>query len=94
MSVLAVDLHVRGGGGPALERVFTEQFRPAISRQPGFVGVELLAPGEGDRWLLLIRFRDEAARLAWVDTDVHQVVWPLLAEQCDRAEPSLFEPVA
>lgn len=93
MSVLVVDLHVRSGAGRDLEQVFVERFRPAISAQPGFEGVELLRPQEGVRWVLLIRFADEAARLTWVDTELHQSVWPLMEQHCDRADPAIFEPV-
>lgn len=93
MSVLVVDLHVRSAAGEQLEQVFDGRFRPAISAQPGFVGVELLKPTEGDRWVLLIRFTDETARLAWVATDVHQEVWPLIEQHCDGVDPALFEPV-
>lgn len=93
MSVLVVDLHVRSGAGRQLEQVFVEQFRPAISAQPGFVGVELLRPEQGDRWALLVRFADEAARLTWVGTELHQAVWPLMEQHCDRADPAVFEPV-
>lgn len=93
MSVCVVDLQVRAGAAGELARVFTERFRPAITGQPGFVQVELLRPGQGSRWLLLIRFTDEPARLAWVDTDLHQQVWPLVEQHCDRADTTLFEPV-
>jgi heme-degrading monooxygenase HmoA len=51
MFVLFVDMRVRPGAQPALEKTYTEIFRPAISRQEGFRGVELLRPNQvGENW--------------------------------------------
>jgi heme-degrading monooxygenase HmoA len=93
MSVLIVELHVRTGGESKLESAFASVFRPAISKQPGFQEVTLMRPGQGNRWLLEIRFVDEESRLAWVATDLHQNVWPRLDVLCDQAVPEVFEPV-
>ena len=77
MFVLFVDMRVRPGAQPALEKTYTEIFRPAISRQEGFRGVELLRPNqEGGEWRLRIAFESHALQKKWVALDLHQEVWP------------------
>jgi heme-degrading monooxygenase HmoA len=93
MSVLIVELEVRPGQEDDLGRAFADHFRPAISAQPGFEAVTLLRPTGGQRWLLEIRFVDEARRLAWVATDAHQKAWPEIDRACRQAKSELFEPV-
>ncbi len=46
MFVLFVDMKLKPGAQAALEKTYTEIFRPAISRQEGFRGVELLRPNQ------------------------------------------------
>ncbi|HLH99782.1 MAG TPA: antibiotic biosynthesis monooxygenase family protein [Acidimicrobiales bacterium] len=95
MSVLIVDLDVRAGAEDTLQSTYVSEFRPAISSQPGFEGVDLLRPADGNgHWRLEIRFADEPARLRWVETDVHQRVWPLMGNCCDEATPVVYEPVS
>jgi heme-degrading monooxygenase HmoA len=77
-----------------LERAFIDVFRPAISAQPGFEAVALLRPTAGQRWLLEIRFSDEAKRLAWVATDTHKKVWPEIDQVCEQFNTVLFEEVS
>jgi heme-degrading monooxygenase HmoA len=81
MFVLFVDMRVKPGAQQALEKTYTEIFRPAISRQEGFRGVELLRPnqqsdGEGSKWRLSIAFESHALQKKWVALDLHQEVWP------------------
>jgi heme-degrading monooxygenase HmoA len=81
MFVLFVDMRVKPGSQQALEKTYTEVFRPAISRQEGFRDVELLRPnqapsGEGGEWRLRIAFESHALQKKWVAQDLHQEVWP------------------
>jgi heme-degrading monooxygenase HmoA len=77
MFVLFVDMRVQPGAQPALEKTYTEVFRPAISRQEGFRGVELLRPNQvGENWRLSIAFESHALQKKWVALDLHQEVWP------------------
>lgn len=91
MSACIVTLRVRSGAEDKLAEVFSAVFRPAISRQPGFESVSLLRPPPGQPWLLDIRFADEETRLAWVDTALHQEVWPQLESLCEQADPTVYE---
>lgn len=81
MFVLFVHMRVKPGARHALEKTYTEIFRPAISRQEGFRGVELLRPnqdptGESGEWRLRIAFESQALQKKWVAHDLHQEVWP------------------
>jgi heme-degrading monooxygenase HmoA len=77
MFVLFVDMKLKPGAQPALEKTYTEVFRPAISRQEGFRGVELLQPNQAeDQWRLSIAFESHALQKKWVAMDLHQEVWP------------------
>jgi heme-degrading monooxygenase HmoA len=81
MFVLFVDMQVKPGVQQALEKTYTEIFRPAISRQEGFRGVELLRPNhEGDQWRLSIAFESHAWQKKWVALDLHQEVWPQMED--------------
>ena len=83
MFVLHVDLKVKQGLEPVIERIYIENFRPAISRQDRFGAVELLRPTEdrGD-YRLTIAFEDCTSQQKWVSTEIHQIVWPQMEAQC------------
>ena len=88
----AIQLYVEMDVDPAREKEmlanYRQTFRPAISKQPGFVEVKLLkfrSVASGDvkaptAYRLLISFQTEEQRLKWVATDLHQQVWPTLAK--------------
>jgi heme-degrading monooxygenase HmoA len=83
MFVLFVDMNVKPGSQQALEKTYTEIFRPAISRQEGFRGVELLRPNEdGGEYRLSIAFELHALQKKWVASDLHQQVWPQIESHC------------
>ena len=77
MFVLFVDMKLKPGAQAALEKTYAEVFRPAISRQEGFRGVELLRPNQTDgQWRLRLAFESHALQKKWVAMDLHQEVWP------------------
>jgi heme-degrading monooxygenase HmoA len=77
MFVLFVDMKLKPGAQPGLEKTYAENFRPAISQQEGFRGVELLRPNQaGGEWRLRIAFESHELQKKWVALDLHQVVWP------------------
>ena len=83
MVALHVDLQLKPGARPELEKTFRDVFRPAISAQPGFSGVALLhSVDEADHYRLVIEFQSEELRLDWVATDLHQQVWPRMEAHC------------
>jgi heme-degrading monooxygenase HmoA len=93
VSVLHVDLRTREGAADALLDTFRTRFRPAISEQPGFRSVSLLK-GEEVPHRLVIVFEREEQRLRWIETAVHQEVWPQMEAHCESYQPVLFEEVS
>jgi heme-degrading monooxygenase HmoA len=83
MFVLFVDMSVKSGSRPDLEKTFSEIFRPAISRQEGFRDVELLRPNQdGGEYRLRIAFEVHDLQKKWVASDLHQQVWPQIEGHC------------
>ena len=85
-----VQLHVDLAVDPAKEKEmmhnFETIFRPAASRQPGYVDVKMCklrstVAGEapkGSNYRFVLRFASEELRQKWVATDTHQKVWPTI----------------
>jgi heme-degrading monooxygenase HmoA len=76
---LHVDLEVDPAKEAELLKNFRTIFRPAISKQPGFVDVKLLKTRNAPtRYRLLISFQTEEQRQKWVAADDHQRAWPTI----------------
>jgi heme-degrading monooxygenase HmoA len=83
MFVLHIELKVKPGLQQSLEKTYLEKFRPAISAQEGFNAVQLLHLQDDDaNYRLCLTFDQQAAQQKWVATDLHQEVWPAIADQC------------
>ncbi|MEO8736873.1 MAG: antibiotic biosynthesis monooxygenase family protein [Edaphobacter sp.] len=84
MFVLHIELQVKPGQQQVLEKIYVEDFQPAISGQSGFRSASLLRPaddGAGD-YLLSLTFDQQTSQQKWVSTDIHQQVWPQIESQC------------
>jgi hypothetical protein len=85
-----IQLHVDLSVDPAQERdmlhSFHTIFRPAASKQPGFMDVKMLklrsalagAGPTGANYRFELTFASEEQRQAWVATTTHQQVWPTI----------------
>ncbi len=85
-----IQLHVDLTVDPAKEQEmlhnFHTVFRPAASKQPGFLDVKMLklrstiagAAPAGANYRFELTFASEAQRQAWVATETHQRVWPTI----------------
>jgi heme-degrading monooxygenase HmoA len=83
MFVLHIELTVKPGMQQSLETTYTKMFRPAISAQDGFTAVQLLHSNDDNaNYRLILAFDHQASQQKWVATDLHQEVWPAIAEQC------------
>ena len=83
MLTLHIGLPAREGKEQALEQVFLQEFRPAISAQEGFQDVQLLRSLEDKAsYCLVIAFESPELQQKWVASDLHQEVWPALADLC------------
>ena len=85
-----IQLHVDLAVDPAKEKEmlknFETIFRPAASKQPGYIDVKMLklrstlmgkAPA-GVNYRFALTFQSEELRQKWVASDVHQRVWPTI----------------
>jgi hypothetical protein len=85
-----IQLHVDLSVDPAKEKemlkTFETVFRPAASRQPGYIDVKMLklrsavqgqAPA-GVNYRFSLTFQSEELRQKWIASDVHQRVWPTI----------------
>jgi len=83
---LHVDLSVDPGQEREMLHNFHTVFRPAASKQPGFVDVKMLklrsplagAAPAGANYRFELTFASEEQRQAWVATATHQQVWPTI----------------
>ena len=83
MFVLHIEVKVKPGLKQSLEKTYLEKFRPAISAQEGFNAVTLLHSKEDDaKYRLCLTFDQQESQQKWVATDLHQEVWPEIADQC------------
>jgi heme-degrading monooxygenase HmoA len=77
------------------ERFFAEQYRPAMSRSPGFVRVDLLhEAGDSNRYHMVLRFQDAEASAGWRTSSVHQALQPALAALFSTNEIQGYEVIA
>lgn len=61
------------------EEFFKEQYRPAMMKSEGFVGVELIQEMEKpSRYQMLIRFENLDQAAAWRNSEAHKVLSPVL----------------
>lgn len=78
-----IELHIYLTAKPGLEkdleRVYREEFYPAVSRQEGFISSELMRKPQSNDYVLRHTFRTEELRLKWVATPEHQKAWPKLS---------------
>jgi len=103
-----IQLHCDMELDPAREKEmlanFRNVFRPTISKQPGFVSVQLLklraekqgkAPA-GCTYRAIISFRTEEQRLAWVARPAHQQAWGAVEKTLKGVKyiALLYDPVA
>lgn len=84
-----IELHIyltaKSGQEKALERLYREEFYPAVSRQEGFITSELMRKPNSNDYVLRHTFKTEELRLKWVATPEHQKAWPKLTALCSNA---------
>ena len=85
-----IQLHVDLSVDPSKEKEMLKKcetiFRPAASKQPGYIDVKLIklrsalqgkAPA-GSNYRFVLTFQSEDLRQKWIASDVHQKVWPTI----------------
>lgn len=90
-----VTFHLHPGRAKDFEGFFRSQYGPALARQPGFVGAELMVPeGVADTLLLLLRFKDAESAQSWRDSPDHKALSPTLKSMYLQSEVRVHQVLA
>jgi len=85
----AVEMHIYlsiiPGKQQELERLYREEFYPAVRHQPGFISSELLRKPNSNDFILRHTFRSEELRMKWTSSPERQRVWPALLALTKKA---------
>jgi len=77
------------------ERFFNEQYRPAMTVQPGFVRIELLQLQENQqKYQMAIQFNSEEEAAAWRSSIAHQTLQPKLKSFYSDSHLQVFDVIA
>lgn len=95
MVVLTIVLDFAPENATGIAANFRSRFLPAIATQKGFVDAALGqrpdAPGQG---LILLFFKTEEQRLAWVASPEHDPAWNSIASLCKGFTPVSYQILA
>ena len=74
------------------ERLFSDEYRHAMARMPGFIRVELLSEQENPaRYQMVIRFISPEQAAAWRSSNAHQALSPKLKALYSACQLQLYE---
>jgi len=77
------------------EEFFTEQYRPAMMKSPGFVSVELLEEFEKPAlYHMLIRFDDLDTAAGWRNSDAHKALSPVMKGFYTSSDVNVYKFIA
>ena len=87
-----VTFNVLPDKGRDFEKLFVEEYRPAMSKMPGFVKVELLRSQEDPtKHMMIIRFESLETAAAWRSSDAHQALKPKIGALYDGSTVQVFD---
>ena len=90
-----ITFDVPAGRDQAFERFFVDAYRPAMSRAPGFVGVDLLREiDEPSHYHMTLRFRDADAAAGWRTSPEHQALQPELTMLATTSQIQGYDVIA
>jgi heme-degrading monooxygenase HmoA len=90
-----VTFQVLQGKSKDLEDFFRLDYAPAMARQPGFCGAELLRAGEPvDEMVMILRFVSPEAAQAWRESAEHKRLSPTLKSLYQSSEVRVYEVLA
>ena len=90
-----VTFNVLSGKEADFEKLFNEEYGPAMSAKPGFVSVGLLREQEKPaRYQMTIRFQDEETAAGWRKSSEHEGLKPKIKALYDGSELIVFDVIA
>lgn len=89
-----VTFDVLPGKTHEFEKLFMDEYRPAMAKMPGFVNVELLREQENSTaYQMVIRFRSIENAAAWRASAAHQSLSPRLKALYSESQLQVYEVV-
>jgi len=77
------------------EKLFVEEYRPAMSNMPGYVKVELLREQDDmHRYQMVIRFDSLESASAWRNSNAHQALSPKLKSLYSASQLQVYDFIA
>lgn len=90
-----VTFHVVAGKERDFETLFKNEYRVAMSRQPGFVSVSLLKEqGKEAIYQMVIRFQSLETAAAWRDSEDHKALSPKIKALYSESQVQVYDVVA
>lgn len=89
-----ITFSVQPDHGDAFERFFADQYRPAASKSPGYVRLELIrAAADPASYEMSFRWADAEAAAGWRTASVHEALQPALKRLSAMGEIRIFDVV-
>jgi len=77
------------------EKLFIDEYRPAMATMPGYIKVELLREQNNpSRYQMVIRFSSEDTAAAWRSSSVHQALSPRLKLLYSASQLQVYDFIA
>jgi antibiotic biosynthesis monooxygenase (ABM) superfamily enzyme len=77
------------------ERLFVEEYRPAMASMPGFIKVDLLREQENiNTYQMVIRFETADTASAWRDSPDHQALKPKIKPLYSESQLKVYDVIA
>jgi len=77
------------------EKLFVEEYRPAMANMPGYVKVELLREQDDmHRYQMVIRFDSLESAAAWRNSNAHQALSPKLKSLYSASQLQVYDFIA
>ena len=77
------------------EKIFVEEYRPAMATMPGFVKVDLLRlPDQPTQYQMVIRFESAEAAAGWRSSAAHQALQPRIKALYSDSQLQVYDVIA
>jgi len=90
-----VTFHVLPEKTHEFEKLFINEYRPAMATVPGFIKAELLREqSESPRYQMVLRFESSETAAAWRSSSLHQSLQPKIKPLYLNSELLVYEVIA
>jgi len=90
-----VTFNVLPDKGDEFEKVFVQEYRPAMSAMPGFVKVELLRqPDQPTQYHMVIRFESAETSDNWRASAAHKALQPKIKALYSGSQLQVYDVIA